>query len=115
MRSLNKKRIELFKSGYANVPDCDYYDYYLTEDGKLIDKAFNVIRITEIKENTIKRVIFNNPATIILWGNGKKTVVKVQEGDKYDKRVGFLMCYLKGIVGNKTLLKEVEKWLSEKE
>lgn len=103
MRSLNNEQLKsLFGASYEPEPN------------ELFNSGFT-IRITETKENTIKRVIFNNPATIILWENGTKTVVKVQEGDKYDKRVGFLMCYLKGIVGNKTLLKEVEKWLSEKE
>lgn len=67
--------------------------------------------ISVIKE--IKQVIFNNPATIILWADGTKTVVKCKDGDKYDKQTGFLMCYLKGIVGNKTLLKEIDKWLDD--
>lgn len=64
-------------------------------------------------DGNIKKVIFNNPATIILWNDGTKTVVKVQDGEKYDKERGFLMCYLKGIVGNKTLLKELDKWVGE--
>lgn len=67
------------------------------------------MRISVVKE--IKKVIFHEPATIILWTDGTKTVVKCKDGDKYDKQTGFLMCYLKGIVGNKTLLKEIDKWL----
>lgn len=63
------------------------------------------------KRKSIKEVIFNNPATIILWADGTKTVVKCKDGDKYDKQTGFLICYLKGIVGNKTLLKEIDKWV----
>ena len=65
------------------------------------------------RENSIKQVIFNNPATIILWNDGTKTVVKAEEGEKYDKEKCFLFCYLKGIVGNKTLLKEFEKWVGK--
>lgn len=71
------------------------------------------MRISVVKE--IKKVIFHEPATIILWADGTKTVVKCKYGDKYDKQTGFLMCYLKGIVGNKTLLKEFDKWIGEKE
>ncbi len=70
-------------------------------------------RFAILKE--IKKVIFHEPATIILWTDGTKTVVKCKDGDKYDKQTGFLMCYLKGIVGNKTLLKELDKWIGEKE
>lgn len=71
------------------------------------------MRFAVLKE--IKQVIFHEPATIILWADGTKTVVKCKDGDKYDKQTGFLMCYLKGIVGNKTLLKELDKWVGEKE
>lgn len=46
---------------------------------------------------TIKRVIFNGPATIIIWDNGDKTVVKCQNGDAYDKRTGFMYACAKRI------------------
>ena len=112
MKSLNNEQLKSLFSDFICLDD-----HVNNHEDNHEDNSFNRVRFItrHIKLNTIKRVIFNNPATIILWENGKKTVVKVQEGDKYDKRVGFLMCYLKGIVGNKTLLKEVEKWLSEKE
>lgn len=69
------------------------------------------MRFAILKE--IKKVIFHEPATIILWTDGTKTVVKCKDGDKYDKQTGFLMCYLKGVVGNKTLLKEIDKWVDD--
>lgn len=49
----------------------------------------------------IKRVIFNDPATIILWEDGTKTVVKCQHGDHYDRTTGFLMAAFKKVCGNK--------------
>lgn len=52
------------------------------------------------KRNDIKKVIFNGPATIILWANGEKTVVKCQKGDAYDKEKGFAMAFMKYICGN---------------
>ena len=33
----------------------------------------------------IKRVIFNEPYTIVIWANGEKTIVKAQDGEPYDK------------------------------
>lgn len=42
-----------------------------------------------------EKVIFNNPATILIWKNGDKTIVKTMKEDKYDPMVGFLMAYFK--------------------
>lgn len=62
----------------------------------------------------IQKVIFNNPATIILWTDGTKTVVKCQPGDIYDKEKGFAMAYLKKLLGNdNTFNKEINKWVDE--
>lgn len=49
----------------------------------------------------IKEVIFNNPATIVLWEDGTKTVVKVKKREKYDKWVGLAMCHMKKYYGEK--------------
>lgn len=50
--------------------------------------------------NLIKKVIFSDPATIIFWEDGTKTVVKTQDGEKYDKEKGFAMAVCKKIFGN---------------
>lgn len=50
----------------------------------------------------VKRVIFNNPATIVLWGNGDKTVVKCGERDVYDPEKGLAMCIAKRAYGDKS-------------
>ena len=49
----------------------------------------------------IQDVIFHDPATIIYWTDGTKTVVKCQEGDTYDKKMGFLLCVAKKFFGNR--------------
>lgn len=48
----------------------------------------------------IKRVIFNNPATIVFWEDGTKTVVKRQKGDRWDKEKGIAMAIAKKLYGN---------------
>ena len=48
-----------------------------------------------------KKVIFNGPATTILWKDGTKTTVKCQEEDVWADDVGIAMCYLKKMLGNK--------------
>ena len=47
----------------------------------------------------IKKVIFNDPATIVLWSDGTKTVVKCRDGEIFDKHTGFAMCVVKKIYG----------------
>ena len=64
----------------------------------------------------IKDVIFNEPATIILWADGTKTVVKCQEGEDYDPEKGMAMAISKKALGNKGNYCEVfKKWLPEEE
>lgn len=64
----------------------------------------------------IKNVIFNEPATIILWADGTKTVVKCQEGEGYDPEKGLAMVISKKALGNKGNYCEVfKKWLPEVE
>lgn len=48
----------------------------------------------------IEKVIFNRPATIVLWKDGTKTVVKCSEYDLYDPQTGLLMCIAKKAYGN---------------
>ena len=47
----------------------------------------------------IKKVIFNDPATIVLWDDGTKTVVKCSEGDTYSEWSGLAFCICKKLMG----------------
>lgn len=61
---------------------------------------------------TIKKVIFNNPATIILWADGSKTVVMCGERDTYDPEKGMAMAIARKALGNKgNYYNTFEKWL----
>ena len=71
-----------------------------------------------IREKTpeIKKVIFNNPATIVIWSDGTKTVVKTQNGEPYDKEKGLAMAITKKFFGNEGNYYNVfTKWLKEDE
>jgi hypothetical protein len=69
----------------------------------------------KLNENySIKKVIFNDPLTIVLWNNGDKTIVKCQEGDIYDPEKGLAMAICKYTYGNKSRYNEIfKKWLPE--
>lgn len=60
---------------------------------------FSPSEINDIPE--VKKVIFNDPATIVYWKDGTKTVVKCQNGDVFDPEKGFAMAFLKKCWGNK--------------
>lgn len=48
----------------------------------------------------IDEVIFHDPATIIRWTDGTKTVVKC-DGEKFDQEKGLAMAIVKKMLGNK--------------
>lgn len=64
----------------------------------------------------IKKVIFNDPATIVFWSDDSKTVVKCQEGDTFDPEKGLAMAIAKKALGNKgNYCNELKKWLPKEE
>lgn len=68
----------------------DYFDY-------------SALSRATASPNTIKivNVIFNPPATIVEWSDGKKTVVKAQNREKFDPEKGLAMAIAKKVLGNK--------------
>lgn len=76
----------------------------------------NEVRSVSIDPMKIKRVIFSYPATIVLWADGTKTVVKCQEGDAYSKDTGLALCIAKKALGNTSKFNDVfHKWIPEEE
>lgn len=64
----------------------------------------------------ITKVIFNNPATIVFWNDGSKTVVKCNPEDKFDPEKGLAMACMKKLFGNKGYYNDIfRKWLPEEE
>lgn len=64
----------------------------------------------------IDRVIFNKPATIVIWADGTKTVVKCQKGDVYSKETGLALCIAKKALGNQGNFNDIfHKWIPEED
>ena len=84
---------------------------------------FNLGEIKDVKlikqlpkfdKNEIKDVKYNDPATIVFWKDGTKTVVKCQKdkGDTYNPELGLAMCIIKKMCDNKGNYNDVfNKWL----
>lgn len=84
----------------------------LTED---LEARFNAD--THISPSTklpaIEKVIFNDPATIIIWKDGTKTVVKAHN-EAYDPEKGFAMAITKKALGNEgNYFETVKKWVGD--
>ena len=61
---------------------------------------------------TIKNVVFNDPATIVMWEDGTKTIVKCGENDEYDPEKGLAMAVAKKAFGNQgNYYNQIRKWL----
>lgn len=101
----------LVRFGQAIIP--------MATDESIASRAVN--RICEIEANRvnnelpknpglkglIKDVIFNPPATIVLWNDGTKTVVKAQGTDRFDKTTGLAMAICKKHFGNDSYFNEI--------
>lgn len=62
----------------------------------------------------IEKVIFNDPATIVIWKDKTKTVVKRSENDIFDPEKGLAMAITKKAMGNKRIYyNEIKKWTAD--
>lgn len=69
-------------------------------------KTFNPIAIPKIK-----RVIFNDPATIVIFEDGSKTIAKSEKHDPYDEEIGMAICIAKRVLGNANYRKIMDKYV----
>lgn len=68
---------------------------------QLFGQVANVIKeVLMVMGIGIEKVIFNDPATVVYWTDGVKTVVRCHDGDAYDERTGLLLCCAKRLFGN---------------
>lgn len=83
-----------FKPFVTSQLNCD-----MSKMLSLMEQSFS-FSIEQPLFGKIVKVIFNDPATIVFWDDGKKTVVKCQGGDKFDEEKGLAMAIAKRALGN---------------
>ena len=108
---------KLALNSFYGLPSANYLtptnvDYTKFVDGNMYKEALEYLKqINESKKKKgaiamryayIKNVIFNNPATIVFWSDGTKTVVKCSENDIYDPEKGLALAIVKKSVGNES-------------
>lgn len=87
---------------YGNYRDCKDVIQFLS-------KWYKFDRVGDC--NIISRVIFSDPATIILWADGTKTVAKASRDDAFDPDKGFAVACAKKLLGNGgAFRREFAKW-----
>ena len=117
----NSNGIELFKRYLNSIYGTKMFEMedkmmdridamrYVTDDIISLSKTYDNI----FKKDTPKKVIFNDPATIVYWKDGTKTVVKA-EGESFDPEKGLAMAIAKRHLGNKGNYYDIFKeWLTK--
>lgn len=83
--------------------DCSgFFGYYPTLEAASAKEITNNIRssFVNISYTTISKVIFHDPATIVIWADKSKTVVKCHN-EPFDLEKGLAMCIAKKMLGEK--------------
>lgn len=95
-------------------PEIDNINFFLQGLGIDTNKE------EKLKVSMPKRYIINHGATVLIWDDGEKTIVKRCEDDEFNKRLGFLTAFFQhysGMSKNKAnkFLAELEVEDEEKE
>lgn len=96
----NKMILNLREYCTSETTELICHDLQVTEDwrGKTAYAVVESFPVGGVPE--IRKVIFNDPATIVFWEDGTKTVVKCMEGDTFSREMGLAMCICKKVLGN---------------
>lgn len=129
--TLNVDSVRQYMGGLGEMPkitlECtpaadDSFTKVAESYKKMVNNMYGVVStITSGSRNytcvmpRIKKVIFNNPATIVFWKDGSKTVVKAYE-DEFDPEKGLAMAIAKRALGNEgNYYNEIRKWVDKYE
>ena len=94
-------------------PTIDYTKFY--PKSEWVKARLNALfgKENDMRLPEIEKVIFNDPATIVIWKGGAKTVVKA-ENEPFDPEKGLAMAIAKKALGNQGNYYEVfKKWIPE--
>lgn len=73
--------------------------------------SYKVVWDKKRPSDCIENVYFNEEkgVTCVVWKDGKKTLVRCQSGDIWDKEKALALCYMKRVLGNRGSFNEVLK------
>ena len=100
LRELAAKGEKIKIKSMADMWLTDVICEYRKRDVGVTSKMLGGFTFNENRELKVEKVILNNPATIVFWSDGTKTVVKCGENDTYDPEKGFFIACAKKLFGN---------------
>lgn len=106
-----------YSSRYHRRHEGDAFDAirYSIEDAKAVVNTYYGQYMMFYLQRLIEKVIFHDPATIVYWKDGSKTVVKAKN-EPFDPEKGLAMAISKYFLGNKGNYYEIfKKWLPVEE
>lgn len=103
----NNLRIDIDRAIYASMA-IDYSRQSMEQAKKNDIVKFGMCSVS------IRKVIFNDPATVVLWSDGTKTVVKCGPEDTFDTEKGLAMAIVKKMAGNDNRFHKVFKQYTKK-
>lgn len=111
-----KELVTLLKDKYRqkiyNTPKQSLQKWVIEQNAIVNDMRDEKPRTKYIPE--IKTVHFSYPATVVIWEDGTKTVVKCQQDDFYSPETGLALCIAKKALGNQSNFNnEFKKWLPD--
>lgn len=89
-------------------------EHFLVKDGAIVTADdYNEVKETinmsafvfPVIMPQIEKVMFHDPATIIYWSDGDKTVVKATEGETFNEEIGLAMAISKKYCYNMSIWK----------
>ena len=112
MQTGNNKTVTGKLNNYhVTLKDDDFLDAmrYCYNDILSVEKYAASLELRVNIPGMIDRVIFNDPATIIYWKDGSKTVVKRAEDDIWDPEKGISMAIIKKLCGYTSFIKNFKE------
>ena len=108
----------------GEIAQDEYYNLYIRKKPYKVPYDYSRRSTERAKKNdlvrfgmcnvSIRKVIFNNPATVVMWSDGTKTVVKCSPEDTYDMEKGLAMAIVKKMVGNDNRFHKIFKQYTKK-
>jgi hypothetical protein len=92
--------IEIVSSEALKILQDEYASRYRYCFNDVVNTLSLCKRSNSTDDLKVTKVIYHNPATIVFWSDGTKTVVKCGKDDTYDKEKGFYIACAKKLFGN---------------
>ena len=79
----------------------------------ILRKKYKISGYLPTENVYMKEVIYSNPATVVIWSDGTKTISKCTENDEYNEEVGLTLCVLKKVLGATAVKNILADWVPE--